>query len=90
LPEKMMILTDQGPIFAVVRSSTERTRLSRYNVALRKWRAAEDGADQELLAFKGQTVAGHVLVTDPDTLIRLEEGGQLDFDAFYHSVGGGR
>jgi hypothetical protein len=90
LPEKMMILTEQGPIFAVVRSSIERTRLSRYNVALRKWRAAEDGADQELLAFKGQTVAGRVLITDPDTLIRLEEAGQLDFDAFYYSLGGGR
>jgi len=90
LPEKMMILTEQGPIFTVVRSSIERTRLSRYNVALRKWRAAEDGAGPELLAFRGQTVAGHVLVTDPDTLIRLEEGGQLDFDAFYYSLGGGR
>ena len=85
-----MVLTEQGPIFVVVRSSVERTRLSHYYVALRKWRAAEDGADQELKAFKGQTVAGHVLITDPDTLIRLEEAGQLDFDAFYYSLGGGR
>ncbi len=90
LSEKMMILTEQGPILTVVRSSIERTRLSRYNVALRKWRAAEDGANQELMAFKGQTVGGHVLVTDADALIRLEEGGQLDFDAFYYSLGGGR
>ena len=90
LPEKVMVLTEQGPIFVVVRSSVERTRLSHYYVALRKWRAAEDGADQELKAFKGQTVAGHVLITDPDTLIRLEEAGQLDFDAFYYSLGGGR
>jgi hypothetical protein len=90
LAEKMMILTERGPIFDVVRSSIERTRLSRYNTALRKWRAAEDGAYEELLAFKGQTVAGHVLITDQDVLIRLEEGGQLDFDAFYYSLGGGQ
>jgi hypothetical protein len=90
LPEKVMVLTEQGPIFTVVRSSIERTRLSRYYVALRKWRAAEDGAAEELLELEGLKVAGHVLITDPDTLIRLEEAGQLDFDAFYYSIGGGR
>jgi len=90
LPEKVMVLTEQGPIFTVVRSSIERTRLSRYYVALRKWRAAEDGAAEELSDFEGLAVAGHVLITDPDTLIRLEEAGQLDFDAFYYSLGGGR
>jgi hypothetical protein len=89
LPEKMMILTEQGPIFDVVRSSIERTRLSRYDAALRKWRAAEDGAEEELLKFKGLTVAGHVLVTNPEVLIRLEEAGLLDFDNLYYTVGGG-
>jgi hypothetical protein len=90
LPEKVMVLTEQGPIFTVVPSSIERTRLSRYYVALRKWRAAEDGAAEELSKFEGLKVAGYVLITDPDTLIRLEEAGQLDFDAFYYSLGGGR
>jgi hypothetical protein len=90
LTEKMAVLTQQGPVFAVVRSSIERTRLSRYNTALRKWRAAEGGASQELMAFEGQTVAGYILITDPDVLIRLEEAGQLDFDAFYYSLGGGQ
>jgi hypothetical protein len=90
LPERVMVLTEQGPIFAVARSSIERTRLSRYYVALRKWRAAEDGAAEELSKFEGLKVAGHVLITDPDTLIRLEEGDQLDFDAFYYSLGGGQ
>lgn len=90
LPEKVMVLTVQGPIFVVVRSSIERTRLSRYYVALRKWRAAEDGAAEELSKFEGLTVAGYALITDQDTLIRLEEAGQLDFDAFYYSLGGGR
>jgi hypothetical protein len=57
---------------------------------LRKWRAAEDGAAEELSKFEGLKVAGYVLITDPDTLIRLEEAEQLDFDAFYQSLGGGR
>jgi hypothetical protein len=89
LPEKVMLLTERGPKFEEVQSSTERTRLSRYYIALRKWRAAEDGAQLELSKFKGLTVGGQKLITDPDTLIRLEEAGQLDFDAFYYSVGGG-
>jgi hypothetical protein len=88
LAEKMAVLTAKGLIYEPVRSSIERTRLSRYNTALRMWRDDEDGADQELLAFKGQTVAGHVLITNPDTLVELEEADKLDFDAFYYSIGG--
>lgn len=90
LTEKLLVLTEQGPIWVAVRSSIERTRLSRYYAALRKWRAAEDGAYEELSSFKGLTVGGHVLVTDFDELVRLEEADQLDFDAFYYSLGGGR
>jgi hypothetical protein len=89
IPAKMTIITEQGPVFAVVRSSSERTRLSRYDIALRKWRAGDDGAEQQLLSFKGETVARYVLITDPDVLIRLEEGGGLDFDELYYTVGGG-
>lgn len=89
IPAKMTIITEHGPVFEVVKSSVERTLLSRYDIALRRWRAAENGAEQELLTFKGQTVAGLVLITDPDVLIRLEEGGGLDFDEFYYTVGGG-
>jgi hypothetical protein len=89
IPAKMTILTENGPVFAVVKSSIERSRLSRYDIALRKWRAAESGAEQELLTFEGQSVAGYVLITDPDMLIQLEEGGGLDFDEFYYTIGGG-
>jgi hypothetical protein len=89
IPAKMTILTENGPVFAVVKSSVERSRLSRYDIALRKWRAGEEGAEQGLLTFEGQTVAGYVLITDPDMLIQLEEGGGLDFDELYYTVGGG-
>ena len=89
LSAKMLILTERGPLFSVVRSSIERARLHEYNKALRSWRAAEDGAGRALSALKGLTVAGYVLITDPDVLIRLEEADQLDFDNLYYSVGGG-
>jgi hypothetical protein len=87
LSAKMTILTPQGPTFDVVRGSVERTRLARYDIALRKFRAGEDGSVEELMGFAGLTVAGHELITDPDLLIRLEEAGQLDFDALYYSAG---
>jgi hypothetical protein len=89
LGASMTVLTAQGPTTVIVRGSVERTRLARYDIALRKWRAGEDGADKELMAFQGQTVGGHVLITDPDLLIQLEEAGQLDFDTLYFSVAGG-
>jgi hypothetical protein len=83
----MTILTPRGPVFAQVRNSVERTRLARYDNALRNFRAGADGAVEELQAFEGQTVGGHPLITDPDLLIQLEEAGSLDFDALYYSVG---
>jgi len=87
LSAKMTILTARGPIFGAVRGSVERTRLAFYDIALRKFRAGEDGAVEELLSFKGKTVAGYELITDPNLLIQLEEGGQLDFDELYYSAG---
>jgi hypothetical protein len=87
LSAKMTILTAQGPTFAMVRGSVERTRLARYDIVVRKVRAGEDGAVVELQVFKGQTVAGLPLITDPALLIQLEEAGQLDFDALYYSAG---
>jgi len=87
LSAKMTVLTLQGPVFEVVRGSVERTRLGLYDIALRKFRAGEDGAVEELKKFEGQTVAGHVLITEPNLLIQLEEAGQLDFDELYYSAG---
>lgn len=84
----MRILTAKGGVFDVVRGSRERTRNARYEIALRAFRAGEDGAMEELKKFEGLTVGGHVLVTDLNQLIQLEEAGKLDFDNLYYSVGG--
>ena len=84
----MRILTPKGTVYEVVRGSRERTLNARYEIALRSFRAGEDGAVEELKNFEGLTVGGHVLVTDLNQLIQLEEAGKLDFDALYYSVGG--
>ena len=51
------------------------------------FRAGEDGAAGALKTFEGKTVGGHVLITDAELLIKLEEAGQLDFETLYASFG---
>jgi hypothetical protein len=85
----MNILTPLGPMTVPVRGSRERSRLGRYNIALRKWRQVEPGSDVELAAFEGQTVGGHTLITDVKLLATLEDFGVLDFEELYASLAGG-
>lgn len=81
------VLTSHDPAEIIVRNSRERKLLHRYEFALRMLRAGEDGAESALKAFKGKRVGGHTLITDIKILIELEEAGQLDYEAFYASVG---
>jgi len=83
----MTVLTSRGPITVVVHNSRERKMLGQYNLALRMFRAGEEGAAAALKAFEGKTVGGQALITDPELLITLEEAGQLDFDTLYASFG---
>ncbi len=83
----MTVLTSRGPIDVIVSNSRQRKLLNRYNLALRMFRAGEDGADAALKAFEGKTLGGHTLVTDIKLLIELEEAGQLDFEDFYVAIG---
>ena len=85
----MNILTPLGLTAVLVRGSRERTRLGQYNVALRKWRRAEPGAEVELAKFKGKRVGGHLLITDTKLLATLEDADVMDFDELYSSLTGG-
>lgn len=87
LAVSMSVLTSQGRVDVVVRNSRERRLLHQYESALRAFRAGEDGAEEALTAFEGQSVGGHRLITDPSLVIQLEEAGQLDFDNLYTSFG---
>lgn len=85
----MTVLTPRGQLSVIVRNSRERRLLHQYDVALRMFRAGEDGAEVALKKFDGKTVGGQKLITDTQLLIQLEEAGQLDFDALYTAFGAG-
>jgi hypothetical protein len=84
----MTVLTSRGPLDVIVSNSRERKLLSQYNLALRRFRAGDDGAEAALKRFKGKKVGGHKLIVDIKLLIELEEAGQLDFEGFYVAIGG--
>jgi hypothetical protein len=88
LTTRMNVLTALGPTSAPVRGSKERTRLGRYDIALRKWRRGDPGAEDEVLAFAGLSVGGLPLITDVKLLASLEDAGVLDFEELYSLVGG--
>jgi hypothetical protein len=89
LTDQMNVLTPLGLKAVPVRGSRERSRLGRYDIALGKWRRGAPGADAELAAFEGQTVGGHVLITDVKLLATLEDFRMLDFEELYSSLAGG-
>ncbi len=89
LSAQLNVLTPQGTIVATVRGSRERIRLGRYNIALRKWRLGEPGAEAELAKFEGKRVGGHLLITDTKLLATLEDADVMDFDELYSSLTGG-
>jgi hypothetical protein len=89
IAQSMTVITSRGPLNVIVGNSRERKLLHAYDVALRMFRAGEDGAGAALRAFKGKKVGGHTLITDTKLLTQLEEAGQLDFDALYTSFGAG-
>jgi hypothetical protein len=84
----MTVLTRKGRVDVIVRTSRERKLLHEYESAVRMFRAAEDGAEEELKKFEGKTVGGYELITDIKQLIELEEADELDFESLYSPVGG--
>jgi hypothetical protein len=84
----MSVLTLKGRVAVIVRNSRERKLLHDYESAVRMFRAAEDGAEEELKKFAGKTVGGHKLIIDIRVLIELEEADELDFDSLYTPPGG--
>jgi hypothetical protein len=83
----MNVPTETGPQPTPVHGLPERVRFSRYENAVKKWRGRERGGLKALSAFKGQTVGGRVLITDPRILTRLAEADRLDVDAIYTEFG---
>lgn len=79
----MLIPTTLGNVSATVRGSKQASQLGRYMSAVGKYLRAGDV--DGLAEFQGRSIAGHVLITDPDILSSLAEAGALTLDEIYAS-----
>lgn len=80
-PRRMLIPTARGTTPVTIRGSEQASQLGRYMSAVGKYlRTGDTGALDE---FEGQAIAGHRLITDPDTLSSLAQAGALELDDIY-------
>ena len=77
----MLIPTSLGPAPIVVRGSKQASLLGRYMAAVGKY--LQTGDNSALEEFEGQSIAGHPLITDPETLSVLAQAGALQLDEIY-------
>jgi hypothetical protein len=77
----MIVPTAIGPTPVSVRGSKQATLLGRYMSAVGKY--LRTGNTDELDKFEGRSIAGHRLITDPDTLSSLAQAGALQLDEIY-------
>jgi hypothetical protein len=84
--ERVEILTDLGPLDVTARGSRERELAGRHrSVYLKVLRG--DLPASALDEFRGKTVGGHRLISDPDLLFTLAKGGELEqLDTLYVSL----
>ncbi len=77
----MLIPTSLGPTPIVVHGSKQASQLGRYMSAVGKY--LHTGDTDALEEFEGQSIAGHALITDPETLSVLAQAGALQLDEIY-------
>ncbi|HTS07860.1 MAG TPA: hypothetical protein VMP68_19965 [Candidatus Eisenbacteria bacterium] len=77
----MLVPTVLGNTPATVRGSKEASQLGRYMSAVGRY--LRTGETRGLAKFKRKSIAGHVLITDPDILSSLAEAGALTLDEIY-------
>lgn len=77
--------TPQGSILLEVRDSRSASRLAAYDNAVKKFLLTGD--ERPLRRFRGKAIRSgkrsYPFITDPETLIRLEQAGELHFDSIY-------
>jgi hypothetical protein len=78
---EMLVPTASGTTRATIRGSQQASQLGRYMSAVGKY--LRTGDTDALEEFAGQSIAGHRLITDPQTLNSLAEAGALQLDAIY-------
>lgn len=77
----MLVPTAKGVAPASIRGSKQASQLGRYMSAVGKYLITGDASGLE--EFEGQSIAGHNLITDPDTLSSLAQAGALELDRIY-------
>jgi hypothetical protein len=77
----MLIPTSRGAIPVVIHGSEKASQLGRYMSAVGQF--LRTGNTDALDDFEGQSIAGHSLITDPETLSSLAQAGALQLDEIY-------
>ncbi len=77
----MLVPTSLGATPVVIHGSTEASHLGRYMSAVGKY--LRTGDTDALGEFEGQSIAGHLLITDPEQLSSLAQAGALQLDQIY-------
>lgn len=77
----MLIPTSLGNAPVTVRGSRQSSELGKYMSAVGKYLRTGDA--EGLAQFEGKSIAGHVLITDPDLLSSLAQAGALTLDEIY-------
>ncbi len=81
LYRRMTVITPEGPTLVEVRGSRSASLIGKHANAVRKF--VETGDVRDLRKFRGETVGGHTLATDPDTLQQLARRGEVDLEDIY-------
>ena len=77
----MLIPTLGGVAPVIVSGSMQASQLGRYMSAVGNY--LRTGDTDALEEFEGQSIAGHRLITDPDTLSSLAQAGSLQLEDIY-------
>jgi hypothetical protein len=78
---RMLIPTTRGAIPVTIHGSKQASQLGRYMSAVGNY--LRSGNTDALEEFEGRRLAGHRLITDPDTLSSLARAGALQLDEIY-------
>lgn len=83
LVRRMKVLTTDGVIDLEVRSSKQASAIGGHSAAVKDYLAT--GSEDGLRKFRGKTVGGHILLTDPEQLIDLASVGELEYEDIYET-----
>jgi len=77
----MLVPTLLGNVPETIRGSKQASLLGRYMSAVGYF--LRTGNAKRLKEFEGRSIAGHLLITDPETLTSLAQAGALQLDEIY-------